>query len=320
MYKHLTYAQRYYLFTALQSKKSISEISKEIEVHRSTIYRELKRNAYPGKKYYYKIAHAESEIRKESAAFCPSAITQRLGKKIIACLELGWSPEQISGRLKRSKISISYQTVYRFIYRDRNQGGQLFKKLRRNGKRKYNQKVAARKARLKDRVWIDDRPKIVDEKRRIGDWEIDTIVGAKHKGVLLSIVDRKSKFTVLQKLSGKTKKSVNYQTIRRLKKLPKKTITADNGTEFSGHKEMTNMLKIPVYFAHPYASWERGLNEHTNGLVREYLPKKTDFRKIKKEEIALIEKKLNTRPRKVLNYRTPEEVMNPYLRSVALQT
>jgi len=318
MYKHLTYEQRYYIFTAKESGKSIDKIAKEIKMHRSTIFRELKRNRYTGYKYYHKAAKLILEERQKKRYHRAFVLTPKLCEKIIECLNLGWSPEQISGRLKRKKTTVSTQTIYRFIHKDKKCGGKLYKKLRHKGKKYKTQSVGERVYRIKDRVGIEKRPKIIDQKRRIGDWEIDTVVGRKHRSAILTIVDRKSKFTVIEKLSGKTMKSVTYQTIKRLKKLPKKSITADNGTEFSGHKDMTNSLKIPVYFADPYASWQRGLNEHTNGLIREYLPKKTDFREITREKLYEIEKNLNSRPRKVLGYRTPEEMMRTYTKRVAL--
>jgi len=267
MYTHLTYSQRYYIFTAKESGKSINTIAEETCVHRSTIFRELRRNRYAGYKYYHKAAQMILENRQKENKRAPSVLTPKMRETITKCLDFGWSPEQISGRLKRSGIAISYQTIYRFIYADRKRRGQLYKKLRHKGKKYKNQYVGERRYRIKDRIGIENRPEIINQKGRIGDWEIDTVIGQNHKSAILTIVDRKSKFTVIEKLSGKTMKSVTFQTIRRLKKLPKKSITADNGTEFSGHKEITNELNIPVYFAKPYASWDRGLNEHTNGRI-----------------------------------------------------
>ena len=309
MHKQLTFQQRYYIFVAKERKKSISQIAKEINVHKSTVYRELKRNKFKGYFYYFKTAQNLAKNRQEKALKKASVLTAKMKENILEKLEKNWSPEQISGRLKNEKIFVSYQTIYRFIYKDKKKGGKLFKKLRHKGKRYKKQQVAGCKSRIIGRIGIEKRPEIINQKLRVGDWEIDTVIGANHKSALLTLVDRKTKFTVIEKLSGKNMKSVNFKTIKRLKKMPKKSITADNGTEFSGHKFLTKKLKIPVYFADPYSSWQRGLNEHTNGLIREFLPKKTDFREVSNAEIRKIEKNLNKRPRKVLDYKTPEEAM-----------
>ena len=319
MYKQLTYQQRYYIFVAKERKKSIKKIADEINVHQSTIYRELKRNKFKGYFYYFKTAQNLAKNRQENALKKASVLTEKMKEKILENLEKNWSPEQISGRLKRDKIFVSYQTIYRFIYKDKKKGGKLFKKLRHKGKKYKKQWVGGCKSKIIGRVGIAERPEIIDKKGRVGDWEIDTIIGLNHKSALLTLVDRKTKFTIIEKLAGKNMKSVNFKTIKRLKNLPKKSITADNGPEFSGHKNLTKKLNIPVYFADPYSSWQRGLNEHTNGLIREYLPKKTDFREVSNAEIRKIEKKLNKRPRKVLDYKTPEEIMNDYIEFVALR-
>jgi len=157
---------------------------------------------------------------------------------------------------------------------------------------------------------IDKRPKVVEKKRRIGDLEIDTVIGKDHIGALVTAVDRKSKFTLIKKVASKHAEVVTLALIEMLEPIKPiiKTITSDNGKEFAYHKIVSNTLETAFYFAHPYHSWERGLNEHTNGLIRQYLPKKTDFTQISQEEIITIQEKLNHRPRKVLGYRTPHEV------------
>jgi IS30 family transposase len=196
--------------------------------------------------------------------------------------------------------------------KDKRSGGTLFKQLRHNGK-KYNKRSSGKAGRgcIPNRVDIDERPAIVEQKTRIGDWEGDTIIGVKHQGAIVSYVDRCSKFTVLKKVDRKTSELVTQATIEKLGQnvLPVLTITYDNGMEFADHGSIASALKTNCYFAKPYHSWERGLNEHTNGLVRQYLPKKTDFTQVSDQTVQLIAEKLNNRPRKILNYRTPLEIL-----------
>ena len=192
-------------------------------------------------------------------------------------------------------------------------GGSLYKHLRRRGK-KYNRRGAKTAGRgcIPNRVDIEKRPKVVEKKCRLGDWEGDTIIGAKQQGVILSLVDRKSKLTILAKMDGKHADQVPDLIKERLKRLPKRiaghSITFDNGKEFSKHERITKLTGLRCYFATPYHSWERGLNEHTNGLVRQYCPKESNLSKYTDEEIQFVEDALNNRPRKVLGYRTPNEV------------
>ena len=226
-----------------------------------------------------------------------------------------WSPEQISGRLKRfhGEKAISHEMIYRYIWDDKQRGGELYKNLRHNGK-KYNKRGSKNAGRgfIPNRIDIDQRPLIVEEKSRIGDWEIDTIIGKNHKGAIVSMVDRHSKFTMLAKVSRKTAYEVEEALITRLSQVQDfvYTITSDNGKEFANHIAISKELEADFYFAHPYHSWERGLNEHTNGLVRQYVPKSTDFDKVSTEDIRKVEDLLNDRPRKVLKFSTPLEILN----------
>jgi len=214
--------------------------------------------------------------------------------------------------MKRDKgFTICHETIYRYIYYNKSKKGRLYKYLRHKNKKHHNRSNKyQRRGIIIDRVSIDKRPKIVERKNRIGDFEIDTVIGLNHIGALVTVVDRKSKYTIIQKVKSKRAKEVTQALITMLHPLKHitKTITSDNGKEFAYHKEVSDTLDTDFYFAHPYSSWERGLNEHTNGLIRQYLPKKTDFTQISKEEIITIQDKLNHRPRKVLNYRTPFEV------------
>ncbi len=223
-----------------------------------------------------------------------------------------WSPEQISGYAKRWNLfSISHERIYQFILEDKRNGGQLYTHLRHQHK-KYRKRYGSpkRQGAIKNRRMIDDRPKIVEEKNRIGDWEIDTIIGKNHKQAVLSIVERVSKYTLLKKLEIKTSAATKVAVIEALKGYQGvvHTITSDNGCEFAQHEEISKQLEADFFFAHPYSSWERGLNENTNGLVRQYLKKGSAFIPITDEELAIIAYKLNNRPRKTLGFKSPSEV------------
>jgi len=239
-------------------------------------------------------------------------MTSKIKTYIKKHLKKEWSPEQIAGRMKMDiKIFVCHETIYRYIYYNKSRGGRLYTYLRHKNKKYHNRSnTYQRRGIIIDRVSIDKRPKIVEKKSRIGDFEIDTVIGRHHVGALVTIVDRKSKFTLINKVSSKRAEEVTQVLIKMLLPLKPitKTITSDNGKEFAYHKEVSEALDTDFYFAHPYSSWERGLNEHTNGLIRQYLPKKTDFTQVSKEEIITIQDKLNHRPRKILNYRTPYEV------------
>ena len=222
-------------------------------------------------------------------------------------------------------MSISYETIYRYVWQDKRTGGMLYKHLRHSGKR-YNKRSASNAGRgcIPNRIDIEQRPAIVETKSRIGDWEGDTIIGAKHQMAIVSHVDRCSKFTLLKKIERKTAENVSQVTVGRMQQLPHPvhSITYDNGKEFAGHEVIAKALNTTCYFAKPYHSWERGLNEHTNGLVRQYIPKSSDFTNISDADIQAIEDRLNHRPRKSLNYQTPFEIFfagTNAARCVALQ-
>jgi len=310
-YKHLTYELRCQIY-ALKSKGHLQqEIALQLNMDASTISRELKRNS-GAKGYRFKQAQEKSESRRHEASSKPKRMTEILIETIDSKLRTKWSPEQISGVLKASGTPISYESIYRHVWADKRSGGELYKYLRRAGK-KYNYKGGLKAGRgcIPNRVDITERPPIVEKKQRFGDWEADTIIGAQHKGAIVSLVDRKSKFTFLYGLPNKCAALVTEAIISCLKKLPKKmrqTITYDNGKEFSSHEKIAKALDVKCYFATPYHSWERGLNEHTNGLVRQYFPKGSDLSIISSDEIQFAEDQLNDRPRKVLGYRTPREV------------
>lgn len=308
-YQRLTSEKRVKLETYTNEGLTQKEIALRLDIHQSTVSRELKRNKGLGL-YEAEKAHRISEIRKR-AEKPKRVLTQEMKKEIRAKLKEGWSPEQIEGRLKREGKQISLKTIYSYVRQDQDSGGTLFECLRHKGKpyRKKGYRSSGR-GLIPNRVDISERPKEVEQKERLGDWEGDTVVGKHHKGGLLTLVDRSTKFTEAFLL--KTRKA---QEIReKMKKLRRKkerflTITFDNGKEFSEHKKIGELLQADCYFATPYRSCERGLNEHTNGLLREYFPKKTEFSQFAQSDIDKVVKKLNNRPRKSLGFLTPQEAL-----------
>jgi len=310
-YKHLTLKQRCQIFQLKSSNTEQKTIASILGVSTSTISREIKRNS--GEEgYVVWQASFRSEQRRMKASRKPKKMTASLISEIESHLKEQWSPEQISGRLKLTKTNISHETIYKYIWIDKKNCGELYKNLRHSSK-KYNRRKSGKnnRGKIPGRVDISERPNIVDLKSRIGDWEGDTIVGKDHNGAILSIVDRSSKYTILERLTRKTAMQVSNAAIKRLALLSKNklhTITFDNGSEFCRHNNISQRTGAKCYFATPYRSWERGLNEHTNGLVRQYFAKGTDFLEVTDIQVENVQNILNKRPRKVLGFRTPEEV------------
>lgn len=226
-----------------------------------------------------------------------------------------WSPEQISDH-----VEISPETIYLRVYADKQTGGLLWKNLRCQKKRKKRYGSIERRGAIPNRLFIEDRPAVVDARKRIGDWEADTIIGKNHRQAIVSIVERKTGLTLIHKVERKTAQAVGQAMIDLLKPYQKRvhTITSDNGREFAGHEGIAEALKADFYFAHPYSSWERGTNENTNGLIRQYFPKNRDFTTITQKEIDHAMNRLNNRPRKRLGFKTPNQVF--FKSGVALQT
>jgi IS30 family transposase len=321
-YQQLTLTKRYQITALIKLGFNQKKIANELKVHPSTICRELKRNNDEVRGYSAELAQVKS-TKKHKEKNKRSSMTKIIEKYIRAKLKEDWSPEQISGRLQRDKnISIHHETIYQFIYKNKSNGGLLYKYLRHKNKRYHKRsKEYQSRGTIIGRIMIDKRPKEVENKSRIGDWEIDTVVGKNHKGFLVTVVDRKSKFVIIKQVTSKHAAIVTKALVEMLTPMKHitKTITSDNGKEFAYHKEVSDTLNTDFYFANPYHSWERGLNEHmpersdkypwgTNGLIRQYLPKKREFLNVTKEQVTMIQNKLNHRPRKVLKYKTPYEV------------
>ena len=318
-YQQLTYDQRCQIAALKKRKCTQSEIAAIIEVSQSTVSRELSRNA-GSRGYRHKQAHGKAVLRRE-AAVKPTRMTPEMIASIELKLRMDWSPEQISGWLLTDQDRlISHESIYLYVWANKQAGGDLYTHFRQQGK-KYDKRRNGKSTRgqIKNRVSIEDRPSVVDDKSRIGDWEIDTVIGKGHSGALVTIVERVTNFTVSAQVDSKSAKAVTKATIRLLKPYMSSvlSITADNGKEFAYHEKISKALSTEFYFAHPYSSWERGLNENTNGLLRQYFPKSTDFKNVSQAEVKRAVNKLNSRPRKKLGFKNPGELMDEYRAALA---
>ena len=268
-----------------------------------------------------KQAQLFAEIRRAKAV--TARISPETWNLVEHLLREDWSPEQISGWLaKEYRIRVSHESIYQFILTNKRQGGNLHLHLRCKRQRRKRYGSTNSRGQLVNRVPIDERPAIVETRSRIGDWELDTIIGKGHKQALVSLTERKSRLTLLSKVKQKSADLVARSVQNLLEPIASKvfTLTSDNGKEFARHQEISAALQANFYFAHPYASWERGLNENTNGLIRQYFPKKHDFTTITERAISMVMTKLNNRPRKCLGFKTPNEVFFGVKSNVALQT
>jgi transposase, IS30 family len=307
-YKQLAREQRYQINILKRAGHNQTYIALMIGCHKSTISRELRRNR--GQKGYRHYQADELSYDRQCAAY-RSRIAWQTWQQVERLLRQDWSPDQISAYLKREQQpSVSHEWIYLYVYADKRRGGTLHRHLRSQKKQRKRYSGYIRRGQIPNRTSIDERPKIVASKGRFGDWEVDTIVGARHKGGILCAVERKSKLTRLRKLATKSAAEMKDNTIEVLAPLAAMvhTITVDNGKEFCEHELIAAGLQARIYFAHPYSSWERGLNENTNGLVRQYFPKKYEFSRISASDLQQVEDLLNNRPRKTLGYRTPNEV------------
>jgi IS30 family transposase len=311
-YRRVTYEDRCQIYALSKGGTSQESIASVLGVSQSTVSRELRRNL--GQRgYRFKQAEAKAQAR-QAIRRKPRKLTASVRRKVEAKLrQMRWSPEQISGWLRDQGIKLSHERIYQMIWQDKRDGGNLWRSLRRRGKR-YNKRAGKNAGRglIPNRIDISDRPAIVARKARLGDWEGDTVASAGHKGGLLTLVERKSLLTKISKLRRSTARATQRATVRRLKPIGNfvHTITFDNGKEFAAHQGIAHALTAKIFFATPYHAWERGLNENTNGLIRDFFPKGTDFSTISNAEVAKVERLLNARPRKSLGFRSPQEVFD----------
>jgi IS30 family transposase len=306
----------------LWEKKSLGDIAKALGRSKSTISRELTNNSSPEhKKYLSHRAHGRAVQKREKASKRPRLKDARIISYVRGKLKVGWSPEQISGRISidHPGLSISHEAIYQYIYHPKTEGQrELISCLRRAHRKRKNKAIdrQQKKSKIPNRISIEQRPPSVERRRQYGHWEGDSLVSRKSKVALNTLVERKSRLLMLTKLKRKTAKATFKAVVSRLGNLPPKarrTLTMDNGSENTMHQEISSTIGIDCFFAHPYASWERGTNEHINGLVRWYLPKGTDFRNISDDEIVRIESLINNRPRKCLGYKTPLEAASSFV-------
>ena len=310
-YQHLAHEERYMIYQLLRKGYSIQKIASQLDRSPSTISREIRRNKGM-RGYRYKQAHglAQKRLKTTHRTVC---ITPETYDLIEGYLCMDWSPEQISNYLRLEfEIAVSTESIYQFVLSDKVAGGDLYRHLRHSAKQRRKRYGSGYNSRgqLKNRVSIDERPAVVDKKSRVGDWEIDTIIGKRHQGALVSIVERKSRYTLIGRVTSRDTVEVGTTTMNLLSPFKDYvyTITGDNGKEFACHETLAENLNASFYFAHPYSSWERGLNENTNGLIRQYVPKGSDLTPLTQKDIQKIMSRLNGRPRKCLGYKTPEAI------------
>lgn len=288
----------------------VRAISRQYDIPACTVSRELARNSKNGR-YDAERASKMCGARRRRGA---TKLRGSLLEKVETCLGLQHSPEQISGRLKQQgEAAISHETIYLHVYRDKAKGGVLYKNLR-FGRKKRRKRLSKHQKRgqIPHKTMISQRPAEVETRERFGDWEGDTIIGGGHQGVVVTLVERKSKFALAAKAEDKSAAAVEKAVVELLQNcpLPRHTITFDNGTEFANHLKIAERLNVKVYFANPYHSWERGLNENTNGLVRQFIPKKQNLKELDEQRLKFVQDNLNNRPRKTLGFSSPIEFFN----------
>ncbi len=318
-YQPLTQDDRTIIYTLCKENYSKTYIANFLGRSTSTITREIKRNS-GDKGYRYKQAQMKSEARK-SLSSKSKKWNSDLELKVKILLQENYSPEQISKRLYLEKnISISHERIYQFIRNDRKSGGELYLHLRQ-GKKKRRKSYGSRAtkgSRIKNRVPIRERPEYINDRSEFGHWEADLIIGKGHKKAMITLVERKSGFTIIKKVESKNAELVATEMNKAFKPFAHiiKSITFDNGLEFANHKEVAITIKCDTYFADPYSSWQRGTNENTNGLIRQYFPKGSDFDNYTDRDVSNVMYSLNNRPRKRLAFFNPYEIL--YNTSVAL--
>ena len=310
MHKQLTLEQRYYIYITRKKGQSMRSIATELGIAHSTVGRELKRNT--GKRGYRhqqanNLAQQRHAVKNKSIK-----MNQEVKRLIKNCLALDWSPEQICGWFRLHHIiNLHHESVYRYLLKDKAEGGLLYKQLRHQGKpyrKRYG--YANNRTGIPDRVDIEKRPEAVNNREVFGHWEADTIIGKAHQGAIVTTDERISKLRLAYPVNTKHKNNVSAAMCTLLEPVCEAvhSITYDNGKEFAGHQQVNKILNCKSYFAKPYRSWERGQNENANGLLRQYFPKSMSLIHVSLNEVKIAVNKLNTRPRKCLGFKTPYQV------------
>jgi transposase, IS30 family len=315
IYTQLAQEQRYQIYALLKMGHNQTEIAAVIGTHKSTVNRELGRNkgqrGYRPKQAHHLALDRRNHSRKR--------ISDETWELIETKLRLDWSPEQVSGWLNRHHaIQVSHEWIYQYILADKQAGGNLYRHLRCQKKRRKRYGSYDRRGKLPNRMSIEERPAIVEERQRIGDWEVDTIIGKGHRQAIVTLTERKSRLGLLAKVDQRTADQVGDAVIELLQPVTDRlhTLTSDNGKEFADHERIAHDLQVDFFFAHPYAAWERGANENMNGLIRQYIPKTQNFALVTDMDLICIMNRLNHRPRKCLDFQSPFEVF--FDQSVAL--
>jgi len=317
-YHQLRNEERFYIWQARREGRTPQHIAEALGRHPSTIGRELKRNTYaPCHFYTYHWARHIVKHRKACAnQLKHRKLTEEIAPVIQHLIRQYLGPEQVSGYLKTHHgLSLSHETIYRYIYQDATRQAALKPFLGHGGtSRRKRYGSGARASHIPNRVSMTERPIEVDEKTRLGDWECDTVIGKDRKSVLVTVVDRASLYTVCSRVLSRSAQVVTAAILRLLRPFKERvqTLTFDNGSECVRHDVLAHALEARTYFAHPYASWERGINENTNGLLRQFFPKHTDFRTVSWQQVHKAVDHLNNRPRKTRGYRTPNQLFNKH--------
>lgn len=323
-YQHLSEKERYVL-SHLQFGFSMREIGRRLGRSHTTISREFQRAKarHPWTTYHYSWAHPLALEKRQKPRHCKRQDNIRLVTYVETKVKQEWSPDEIANRLRLDfpdddQMRISHETIYRWIYLDHLVDGTLYLELRRKHKKRRTQRRYGKGKRFKDdRVGIDQRPKVVDTRGRFGDWEGDTIQGKPGTGCIATMVERKSRYLLATKLEDKKAATLTTQCTKSFGPIPRRmrqTLTLDNGSEFANFKDLEKRTGLSIFFADPYSAWQRGANENSNGLLRQYFPKGMNFRPIADEDVTEAVRRLNNRPRKCLGYRTPQEVFWPMAR------
>jgi len=309
-YKQLTIEERYQIKAYLKTGMSPKGISIELGRHPSTITREIKRNT--GKKGYRPKQADEFALKRRTTALKTIKMTQKVKENIEKLIRQELSPEQVCIYLEEHrKVKLHHDTIYCFVAEDKAKGGDLYtfmRHLHKTHRKRYGS--YQKRGRIKNATSIEERSDVIENKERIGDFEGDLIIGKHHKSAIYTLVERQTLYTIIIKLTGKNASDLADKIIPVLKPIKDRihSITYDNGLEFAEHERVSKRLNLETYFAHPYSSWERGINENTNGLIRQYFPKGTDFNDVSEEEIQHVMDRLNSRPRKTRGGKQPIEL------------
>jgi IS30 family transposase len=316
-YTQLTREQRYQISALLKMGHNHTEIAGLLQVHKSTVGRDINRNR--GRRGYRPRQADQKACNRRKT---PRRIVRIQWDEVDALLRQDWSPEQVSGRLKTQEHKgVSHEWIYQHILADKHSGGDLYRHLRGQKQRRKRYGCYDRRGTLPNRVSIDKRPEIVNSRQRLGDWEVDTVIGKGQQQAIVTLTERKSRLALIRKVDQRTAQAVKDAILVLLQPLMAQThtLTSDNGKEFALHQQIAEQLQATFFFSHPYSAWERGANENMNGLLRQYFPKTQSFKTVTDDQIITAMHRLNNRPRKTLAFRTPFEVFSE-LSSVALVT